>query len=93
MRNSFPRRISRAPERIIPESLANTISNILVDVTENHTDSDDPHARGTGRDIKIPGYRICGKTGTAQVTDATTHKYMKGTGNASFVGYFPKRQS
>lgn len=75
----------REPERIISEKVANTISDILVDVTENHVDSSDPQARGTGREVKIPGYRICGKTGTSQVPPYHLRKR-----NASFVGYFPK---
>ncbi len=75
----------REPERILPEKIANTISDILVDVTENHVDSPDPQARGTGREVKIPGYRICGKTGTSQVPPYHLRKR-----NASFVGYFPK---
>ncbi len=75
--------------RVIPESVCKTITEILTDVTENHTDSDDPQARGTARDIKIPGYRIAAKTGTAQVAKPEGGGYEKGKRNASLAGYFP----
>jgi cell division protein FtsI/penicillin-binding protein 2 len=44
-------------------------------------------ADGTGTEAQIPGYRVAGKTGTAQVPGPngyTTGKYV-----ASFVGYVP----
>ncbi|HSP72619.1 MAG TPA: penicillin-binding transpeptidase domain-containing protein, partial [Gaiellaceae bacterium] len=44
-------------------------------------------ADGTGTEAQIPGYRVAGKTGTAQVpgpSGYTTGKYV-----ASFVGYVP----
>jgi len=42
---------------------------------------------GTGRKAAVDGYRIAGKTGTAQVVDPDTGKYSKNKYIASFVGY------
>ena len=45
--------------------------------------------RGTGKTLRIPGYRIGGKTGTAQKRNAATGS-MKGGGYVSnFVGFVP----
>ena len=44
---------------------------------------------GTGKGAKIPGYRIAGKTGTAQKFDFSTGKYSKNKYSALFVGYAP----
>ncbi|HOX28716.1 MAG TPA: penicillin-binding protein 2, partial [bacterium] len=43
--------------------------------------------QGTGEKAKIPGYRVAGKTGTAQV--AGNHGYMAGQYISSFVGFAP----
>ena len=44
---------------------------------------------GTGKGAKVPGYRIAGKTGTAQKFDFSTGKYSKNKYSALFVGYAP----
>lgn len=45
--------------------------------------------RGTGKKLKNPYYSICGKTGTARVSDGNT-KYSDRVYHASFIGFFPK---
>lgn len=45
--------------------------------------------RGTAKSIKIPGYSIGGKTGTAQVPNPNGIGYIPGRYIASFVGLFP----
>jgi cell division protein FtsI/penicillin-binding protein 2 len=45
-------------------------------------------ADGTGVEAQIPGYTVAGKTGTAQVPDATGG-YASGKYVASFVGFVP----
>ncbi len=47
---------------------------------------------GTGKPYAIEGYQVAGKTGTAQIPDPKTGKYMTGHGNNifSFLGFAPK---
>lgn len=44
---------------------------------------------GTGANAAIPGYRIAGKTGTAQVPNPKTRTYYKNRYISSFVGFAP----
>ncbi len=46
-------------------------------------------ASGTGRLAQIPGYRVAGKTGTAQMINPETRSYRDGTYVASFCGFAP----
>ncbi len=68
------------PQRIrqvIAQQTAATLTDILVGVVE----------RGTGREARIPGVRIAGKTGTAQ--QLTDGAYNRQNYTASFVGFYP----
>ncbi|EUJ60393.1 penicillin-binding protein [Listeria fleischmannii FSL S10-1203] len=46
---------------------------------------------GTGKLYAIPGYSVAGKTGTSQIADPKTGKYMTGSNNYifSFMGMAP----
>jgi cell division protein FtsI (penicillin-binding protein 3) len=44
---------------------------------------------GTGTEAAIPGYRVTGKTATAQKVDAATGKYSNDRYTSSFVGAVP----
>lgn len=44
---------------------------------------------GTGRKAAVPGYRVAGKTGTAQKIDPRTGAYSSSLLVGSFVGYVP----
>src|SRR5262249_12254271 len=43
--------------------------------------------KGTGVSAAVPGYRIAGKTATAQVIDPATRRYSREHYIASFVGF------
>lgn len=62
---------------VISEATARSLTDMLVGVVE----------RGTGKEARIPGVRIAGKTGTAkQIVDGA---YSSTNYTASFVGFFP----
>jgi cell division protein FtsI/penicillin-binding protein 2 len=46
-------------------------------------------AMGTQIAGKVPGYRVAGKTGTANKVSEGRHGYMAGTTIASFCGFLP----
>ncbi|MDH6110009.1 cell division protein FtsI (penicillin-binding protein 3) [Kitasatospora sp. MAP12-15] len=68
-----------AETRVVSEQTAKTLGQMLESVV-----SDD---QGTGNTAQIPGYRVAGKTGTANRVDPTTGKYSGYT--ASFIGFAP----
>lgn len=47
---------------------------------------------GTAENYQVPGYKIAGKTGTANVVDPETSTYYQGAGQTmqSFIGYSPQ---
>jgi cell division protein FtsI/penicillin-binding protein 2 len=63
---------------VVSEDTSNKISLMLESVVEN----------GLGKRAKVPGYRIGGKTGTAQVADPNGG-YYEDRHIGSFAGYFP----
>lgn len=73
--DSFPRIIRRVTRR----GVIDTLRSILVEVVE----------RGTGRQARIPGIKIAGKTGTTEKVDPQTGKYSKKKSITSFIGFFP----
>ncbi|MGQ0678066.1 MAG: peptidoglycan D,D-transpeptidase FtsI family protein [Actinomycetota bacterium] len=68
-----------APRRVIQRSTAETLNEILIGVTEGD--------RGTGKTAAISGYRVAGKTGTAQKPKDGSAGYSGYV--ASFMGYAP----
>ncbi len=64
----------------VPSSVAKMVSEMLVAVTEGE---------GTGVEAAIPGFRVAGKTATAQKIDLATGKYTDTHYVASFVGFVP----
>lgn len=64
----------------IPGHVSKMMSEMLVAVTEGE---------GTGVEAAIPGFRVAGKTATAQKIDPATGKYTDTHYVASFVGFVP----
>jgi cell division protein FtsI (penicillin-binding protein 3) len=70
-----------APEvehRVLSESTARTMTGILIGAVEH----------GTGKNARMEGYAVAGKTGTAQKVDANG-RYSKRGRMSSFIGYVP----
>jgi cell division protein FtsI/penicillin-binding protein 2 len=65
------------PTRVLSHEVATALTRMLEPVVE----------QGTGRAAAVPGYRIAGKTGTAQKPFAGS--YQAGRHAAWFAGFFP----
>ncbi len=76
-------RFTPAPEpektRVISEKTAKTLARMLESVVDDE--------EGTGNKAQIDGYRVAGKTGTANRVDPATGKYHGYT--SSFAGFAP----
>jgi len=66
------------PQRVIRTETAFTMRHMMEGVV----------LIGTGRNARLDGYSVAGKTGTAQIADNTTHKYTHFY-NSSFMGFAP----
>jgi len=65
--------------KVISQNTANQISQMLQGVVE----------KGHGKRAGVPGYKVAGKTGTAQVASGTQKGYEEGASIGSFVGFAP----
>jgi cell division protein FtsI (penicillin-binding protein 3) len=65
--------------RVVSPETARTMTTMLEGVVTN----------GTGTKAAIPGFRVAGKTGTAQKIDSRTGAYSSTQFVGSFVGYVP----
>lgn len=65
--------------RVMSRRTAETVTRLLVGVTEH----------GTGKQARIEGFRVAGKTGTAQKVDPATGRYSARDRMSSFIGFAP----
>lgn len=79
---------------------AHDVSNQKVQVIENTAVIPDMISmlqsvvdQGTGRKAEIPGYRVAGKTSTAQIYDPEHGGYKKGLNNLGFLGFISNSSS
>jgi cell division protein FtsI (penicillin-binding protein 3) len=70
----------QARRRAISAETARTVTRMMEGVT---TDG------GTGMNAAVEGYKVAGKTGTAQKVDPITRGYSADKRTASFIGYIP----
>ncbi|MFD7884481.1 peptidoglycan D,D-transpeptidase FtsI family protein [Streptomyces bauhiniae] len=68
-----------AKSRVVSEKTAKTVAQMLESVVDDE--------QGTGVKARIPGYRVAGKTGTANRVDPATGRYHGYT--SSFAGFAP----
>jgi cell division protein FtsI (penicillin-binding protein 3) len=64
---------------VVPPGVARTVADMLTAVVDS----------GTGVEAAIPGFRVAGKTSTAQKVDPATGKYSTERYTAVFVGFVP----
>lgn len=69
--------LNKQGEQIFPTTASDSVKKMLQSVVDN----------GTGKVVRIPGYSVGGKTGTAQI--AENGVYVKGRNIVSFVGFAP----
>jgi cell division protein FtsI (penicillin-binding protein 3) len=67
---------------VVSPGVARTVGEMLTAVTEKEEG-------GTGWEAAIPGFRVAGKTSTAEKVDPVTHAYSKEKYTAVFVGFVP----
>ncbi|MCK4507049.1 MAG: transpeptidase family protein [Desulfuromonadales bacterium] len=70
----------RVVRKVIAMDVAQTVSRMMEMTTEDG---------GTATNARVPGFRVAGKTGTAQKVDAVTGGYSVDKRVASFVGFIP----
>jgi cell division protein FtsI/penicillin-binding protein 2 len=66
------------PRRIFSQKVTEDVIEALLSVTED---------KGTGVKARLDGFKVAGKTGTAQVVDPQTKKYSKSRYISSFIGF------
>jgi cell division protein FtsI/penicillin-binding protein 2 len=74
--NQFKRNVVR---KVISKNTANQIALMLESNVKN----------GHGKQAKVPGYRIGGKTGTAQIPDREKGGYLENATIGTFAGFAP----
>ena len=70
--------IAEPPVRIFPQRVSHELISGLETVTQEG---------GTGVKAALPGFRVAGKTGTAQMVDPETGRYSREKYIASFIGF------
>jgi cell division protein FtsI (penicillin-binding protein 3) len=76
-------RESRQP-KVIRRVIARDVAKVVSDMMESATADG-----GTSVNARVPGFRVAGKTGTAQKVDPVTGGYSADKRLASFVGFVP----
>jgi cell division protein FtsI (penicillin-binding protein 3) len=70
----------RMVRKVIAQDVAHVVSRMMEMTTEEG---------GTATNARVPGFRVAGKTGTAQKVDPVTGGYSSDKRVASFVGFLP----
>ncbi|MBW2505356.1 MAG: transpeptidase family protein [Deltaproteobacteria bacterium] len=70
--------------KVIRKVISRDVAHLITRMMERTTEEG-----GTATNAKVPGYRVAGKTGTAQKVDPITGSYSSDKRVASFVGFAP----
>lgn len=77
---TIKKRLPQVRRRVVSEETAYKVRQMMISVTE---------PGGTGTRAALPGYRVAGKTGTAQKVDPVTGGYSPDKRVSSFIGFVP----
>ena len=72
------------PRKVVRRTVSANTAAVLTQIMEQVVE------RGTGKNARIDGFTVAGKTGTAQ--KVVNGQYSRSDYNASFVGFVPSRQ-
>ncbi|MBM4374201.1 MAG: PASTA domain-containing protein [Deltaproteobacteria bacterium] len=76
--------LSEATPKVRRQVVSPRIARMMADMLSSVTEGE-----GTGVEAAIPGFRVAGKTATAQKVDPTTGRYNDVTYVTSFIGFVP----
>jgi len=76
------------PLKVGARLVSQEVASLLLDYMEAVIQTD----AGTGKSLRIPGYRLAGKTGTAQKINPDTGTVAGGGYVSNFVGFVPADQ-
>ncbi|MBM4358539.1 MAG: PASTA domain-containing protein [Deltaproteobacteria bacterium] len=79
--------LSEATPKVRRQATSPRVAKIVTEMMTSVTEG-----QGTGIEAAVPGFRVAGKTATAQKVDPTTGKYNNRTYNTSFVGFVPSER-
>lgn len=86
IQDSQGRVVLEQPPQIRRRPVSSTTAKVLTGLLERAVE------QGTGKRASIPGYRVAGKTGTAQKFDVSADRYSSTKLIGSFVGFVPVEQ-
>lgn len=73
----------RVDRKVVDKVISQDVSNKVSLMLENNV------TNGHGKTAKVPGYRVAGKTGTAQISDKEKGGYVEDATVGSFAGFGP----
>ncbi|HEX5927618.1 MAG TPA: penicillin-binding transpeptidase domain-containing protein, partial [Baekduia sp.] len=84
-----PRVVRRVDGKLVPQPKGTRVISQQTAAQLRHMLEGAFAPGGTASEVSIPGYKLAGKTGTANKIDPVTHEYSQSAYVASFVGFAP----
>jgi cell division protein FtsI/penicillin-binding protein 2 len=84
-----PQVVRRVDGKLVPEPKGRRVISGRTAASLRHMLEGAFAPGGTASEVSIPGYKLAGKTGTANKIDPITHEYSTSQYVASFIGFAP----